>query len=226
MTPYYDHAGVTIYHGDAREIVPQLDEYTVVVTDPPWKTKKLVKIAGSDRPEALLGEVSALWGKAARAVVVLGDTSDQRIISAVRGPGEYLRCGVIERVPPSYRGSVLSLGWIFHVFGAGFLSGNGHRVLSGHGRAASRADDRFDHLHPASMSIEAAKWLIAYYTRPADCVLDPFMGTGAIVVAAKYGGREAIGIEICEAYCEIAARRCRQEVLPFDGAPSPRRVSG
>jgi site-specific DNA-methyltransferase (adenine-specific) len=67
--------------------------------------------------------------------------------------------------------------------------------------------------HPAVMPGAVAFWAMNLVTQETEVVLDPFMGSGSTVVAAKYGGRRAIGIEIEERYCEIAAQRCAQEVL-------------
>ena len=67
--------------------------------------------------------------------------------------------------------------------------------------------------HPNEKPQELVQRFIAWTTMPGDLVLDPFMGSGTTLVAAKNLGRRAIGIEIEERYCEIAAKRCAQEVL-------------
>jgi DNA modification methylase len=70
-----------------------------------------------------------------------------------------------------------------------------------------------ERLHPVDKPVELLRRLIAPTTDAGDTVLDPFLGGGATLIAAKELGRRAIGIEIEERYCEIAARRCSQEVL-------------
>lgn len=67
--------------------------------------------------------------------------------------------------------------------------------------------------HPTQKPIALMKYLIATYTNPNDTVLDFAMGSGTTLAAAKLLGRRAIGIELEERYCEIAARRLQQEIL-------------
>lgn len=67
--------------------------------------------------------------------------------------------------------------------------------------------------HPCPFPIALPLRLIAMFTRSGQTVLDPFMGTGTTLRAARDLGRRSIGIEIEERYCEIAAKRMRQEVL-------------
>jgi site-specific DNA-methyltransferase (adenine-specific) len=71
-----------------------------------------------------------------------------------------------------------------------------------------------ENLHPTQKPVQ----LIEKYIRVLDCesVIDPFMGSGTTLVAAKNLGRKAIGIEVEEKYCEIAAERLRQEVLELE----------
>lgn len=70
--------------------------------------------------------------------------------------------------------------------------------------------------HPTQKPEGLAKHFIRLHSRPGDTVIDPFMGSGTTLRAAKDMGRKAIGIEIDERWCEMAARRMAQEVLPLE----------
>ena len=79
---------------------------------------------------------------------------------------------------------------------------------SGAMRASERGEPR---LHPTQKPLILMRWIIGRC--PEGVVLDPFMGSGTTLRAAKDLGRRAIGIDIDERYCQIAAQRCAQEVL-------------
>jgi len=72
--------------------------------------------------------------------------------------------------------------------------------------------------HPCPYPLGLPERCIVATTDPGDIVLDPFAGSGTTLRAAKDLGRKAIGVELDERYCEIAAKRCAQEVLDFGGA--------
>ena len=69
--------------------------------------------------------------------------------------------------------------------------------------------------HPTQKPLEVMKWAMKHAPEDCQTILDPFMGSGTTLRAAKDLGRKAIGIEIEEKYCEIAVNRLRQEVLPL-----------
>jgi DNA modification methylase len=73
-----------------------------------------------------------------------------------------------------------------------------------------------ENLHPTQKPIELFAYLIRTYTNEGDLILDNTMGSGTTLDAAKRLGRRAIGIEIDERYCEIAARRLSQEVMALE----------
>jgi site-specific DNA-methyltransferase (adenine-specific) len=66
------------------------------------------------------------------------------------------------------------------------------------------------HVHPTQKPVALMAWIIQRWTKPGDVILDPYMGSGPVLRAAKDNGRKAIGIEIEESYCEIAVKRLVQ----------------
>jgi DNA modification methylase len=75
--------------------------------------------------------------------------------------------------------------------------------------------------HPTQKPLPLFLWCLSF-APSAQLILDPFLGSGTTLVAAKQLGRKAIGIELEEKYCEIAARRLQQEYLPLVSTPEPK----
>ncbi len=226
--PYYDHAGITIYHGDCREILPQL-ETEAIITDPVWPNA-IKRFFGSDDPGGMLTEALSM-AKARRVAIQLGCDSDPRFLSAVPDTWPFLRVCWLDYSRPSYKGRILYTGDVAYLFGEPPESKPGRRLISGMCRS-SRTDKMFHRSRfgkkirftgsddeeiipfPAPRRYEHVRWLVDQFTDKE--LTDPFMGSGTTLVAAKELGRQAIGIEIEEKYCEIAAERLAQEVFGFE----------
>jgi site-specific DNA-methyltransferase (adenine-specific) len=220
--PYYADDQVTIYHGDALDILPTLMASSVdlVVTDPPYfqPASHYVPARGV-APVRSLGDTSVLlyaykaWSDAIGRVA----------------PGSpiYLFCDG-QSYPVTFQafyglGRVRPLIWDKVTSFNGFTWRHQHelvawvepegcpRVPTGDGDILRyRAVPVAQRLHPAEKPIALVARLIAKHS---GAVLDPFCGSGTTLVAARDLGRRSVGIEIEERYCEIAAQRCAQEIL-------------
>jgi len=221
MKPYYDHNGITIYHGDCKDIIPYLDPVDLVLTDPPYgikggkgsnfkKGKSHYQTESfEDTPEYLKKHILPYIGnilmKTKRAIFTPGT----RMMMFYPTPDD---------VGCFFSPASASWGKWGHVtFSPILYYGKDPR----HGKGQSPTSYKLHEVaekngHPCPKPIKAWTFLLNKGSLPGETVLDPFMGSGTTLRAAKDLGRKAIGIEIEEKYCEIAAKRLSQEVLNFD----------
>ena len=215
--PYYDHDGITIYHGDSLELADVWADADVMVTDPPYgiaydsnrygtvarEASPLARSIGpSDDDTSVRDAALAAWGD--RPSVVFGSPK----LPPVGG-----RQPIIWHKPGMGMGD---LSYPFrpdyehiYVIGDGFASD--HRGSSVLTFPMSNPTKRRDAKHPHAKPIGLMRHLIERC--PPGVIVDPFMGSGSTLRAAKDLGRTAIGIEIDERYCEVAAKRLSQQVL-------------
>ena len=208
MNPYYSDSAVTIWHGDCREIMVRLNA-DVLITDPPYGLESLAGSYGRhgatiqhDADCMVRDGVLQLWG--ARPALVFGTPR------LPEPPGTWNHRLVWDKAEPGMNGGpwrythelifVRGDGWVR-------ISNGSFSILKY--PTQNGAVDRHIHPHKKPTNLMAA--LVG--ASPPGTILDPFMGSGTTLRAAKDLGRKAIGIEIEERYCEIAAKRMAQEVL-------------
>lgn len=215
MKPYYEHAGVTIWNGDAREIMPSLMECSIhdtsIITDPVWPDCEHV-FPGIDA-SVLLQEVliRAVQGDIKRVALHLGCNTDPRFLLCVPSALSFFRTAHLELVCCGNQGRLLRTGDTAYLFGEPPKSRKGAHVIPGRMIDSSSASQKSE--HPCPRRLSHAAWLVKWWSEPTGAVIDPFCGSGTTLVAAKQLGRYAVGIEIEERYCEMAAKRLAQEVL-------------
>jgi len=251
MTPYYDEDGITIYHGDCREVLPAglgLD-VAAIVTDPPY------------------GETSLTWDRWPRGWITALDRAVDANQMWCFGSMRMFLEHALEFAPWQFGQDVV---WRKHN-GSGFHADRFKRVhehtihwyrgawgdlaispvfthdavakqvrrktrpthTGDIDTAAYRSEDGGPRLqrsvidvrschghaeHPTQKPLGIIVPLIEYSAPAGSMILDPFMGSGSTLRAAKDLGRRAIGIEVDERYCEIAARRLAQGALDFTGS--------
>lgn len=204
MNPYYQDDACTIYHSDCREMLPCLEKVDLVLTDPPYGIAEVWK-----------GGRGHGWGKA-RAQSETRNNWDSSAPDAAT-----LRL-VLSRSKDAiiwggnHFGLQVSRGWlVWNKPERNFSLGEAELAWTTRDNVIRVCDlPRSDsgRLHPTQKPLYLMRWCLEFFPE-AQTILDPFMGSGTTLRAAKDLGRKAIGIEIEERYCEIAARRLGQEVL-------------
>lgn len=233
LRPFYESSRVTLYCADCEDVLPTLDRAHLLVTDPPYgvdyqsnrRAMKLDKIAGDDGTL----DVGRLIDMAARKIA-------RGRHAYVFGPDVLLPDGVLT--------ASVELVWDKTVVGTGDLSAAwspSHETITfavqeisaanrakGYGRLSARVrkGSVLRHLraqggatgrHPNEKPVPLLRELIESSSSIGETVLDPFAGCGSTLVAAVLEGRNAIGIEVSEAYCAIAADRLRTVEAALDG---------
>ena len=216
MKPYWSEDGITIYHGDCREILPSISSVDTIITDPVWPNSS-PHLIGHDRPMELLQEALDAAPPTERLILHLGGDSDPRILRAVPEKYKFLQIGYLRYACPSRKGRCLYGGDIAYIFGEYPPSSPGLMVISMEYCSTKPKDFSrhiyADNAHPCPRRLQHVRWLTARWAR--GIVLDPFAGSGTTLLAAKLNHVPAIGIEIEERFIEIAIKRLGQKNLDF-----------
>ena len=223
MQHYYQDDHVTLYHGDCREITEWLAG-DVMVTDPPygirWKppgkgigngnhgpaiagdqtteTRDAALLLWGDRPWLIFGSLRAPMPAGWKQALVFHKDCHNAGLVGVRRPWR-------NNWEPVFVGG----RWPDQVPRLDAVVRTHELAATGYSGYVTRAG------HPHAKPLDVMRQLID--ACPPGVVVDPFAGSGSTLRAAKDLGRKAIGVELDERYCEIAAERLGQEVLDFGG---------
>jgi DNA modification methylase len=231
MKPYYEQSGVTIYHGDCRDVVddfaPHYGErvFDLLLTDPPYGigVAKTGRVGPGRRTKS--NGYAVLDATDFGEVTWDGDTCAD-VLPRLRALAKYqiVFGGNYYELPPSRCWLVwdkenggtdfadCELAWTNLDKAVRRLSFRWNGMLQGAGVPKEAR------LHPTMKPEPVMRWALLQAPQDVRTVIDPFMGSGTTLVACKRLGRTAVGIEREERYCEIAASRLQQEALPLEVA--------
>lgn len=206
-SPYYQDDACTIFHGDCRGILPGLSKVDLVLTDPPYGIGDRWQ-GGTWGANPMYSTDARRWDKA---------PDGETIQAVLYSGGEAILWGgnhFAYMLPPSrcwlcwWKNSQMPTLADFELAWTSY-----DRPCKGW---SENRNNQGTKAHPTQKPAPLMRWCLGF-APAAQTILDPFMGSGTTLRAAKDLGRKAIGIEIEEKYCEIAARRLQQEVLDLKG---------
>lgn len=214
LTPYYDEDGVTIYLGDCREVLPQIAA-TVLVTDPPYDVAFAGKATKhtNKKPGGYTTADHGLGPEVVKAALAMVERA-----AVFPGNRALFRYPEPNDIGCVYCPSGAGIGpWGFTCFHPVLFYGSrATNVLAPTSIQSFDTADTKD--HPCPKPMRWMRWIVNLVSRDGDVVLDPFMGSGTTLRAAKDLGRKAIGIDVDERYCEVAANRLAQGVLGLEAS--------
>ena len=218
MKPYYEDEWVTLYHGDCLTVTEWLAA-DVLVTDPPYGTAGNDKRGndgygrrvGTQRGAERVGQHIAndATTETRDAALSLWDDRPALLFGSPRlpdPPGVWADRLVWDKKRPGINGGP----WRYR-HETIYVTGGFERTDNAAVSIIEAWPDQTDHIHAKPVALMVR--LVA--AAPTGSIADPFAGSGSTLVAAKQLGRRAVGVELEERYCEIAARRLAQDVLDF-----------
>jgi len=223
IKPYFEDHGITLYHGDAREILPELETETfdMALTDPPY----LVSYSGrwGSDIEIIKGDSESSWVEPVFTEVWRLLKPDSLCLSFYGWPHAETFLSAWKAI--GFR-PVSLIAFIKDRWGLGQFTRAKHEpaylLAKGKPKRPNVAiSDVLDweqtsaHLHPNQKPLRAISKIVSTYTSDHSSILDPFCGSGTTLIAARNLGRRAVGVEIDERYCELIALRLSQEAFEF-----------
>ena len=201
--PYYQDDAVTIYHADCRDILSELPKVDLVLTDPPYGVDLTWHRESCNHIETMIGVTDKFDLSGYDKVFMWGFP----YINLATGTGwlvweKHKVQNIDTQMLSPIEMGVTNLWRGFKLY---------EQLWCGYLMDKSSQEERTE--HPTQKPLRIHEWIINKYTNESSLILDPFMGSGTTLRAAKNLGRKAIGIEIEEKYCEIAAKRMAQTVM-------------
>ena len=215
MKPYYDDGTCAIYHGDAFDLLPRLESVDLVLTDPPYNVGKDYGTHDDKMTPEVYCEWCRAWFQECRRLSKSAVVVTPALVNLPMWMADVERTHFViawtkqNNCSRNYIGPTSG----FQTWEPVLVYGKSKKTILRDSIEIAVSQQPEAAGHPCPKPIKLWRWLAEQFTHPGDLILDPFMGSGTTLRAAKDLGRKAIGIEIEERYCEIAARRLGQEVL-------------
>jgi site-specific DNA-methyltransferase (adenine-specific) len=222
VTPYYEQDGIVIWCGDCREVLPTIHRADAVITDPPFGIDWSRATWGDDSEQYLalmawlVSECQRLvkngWCFVFQSMTNVGRFHEWfpdgwRIYAACKNFAQIRPTGVFHSWDPV-------VFWKYGEVPRNTCVNRDYFVGNVAGLLGKRVE------HPCPKPEDTMRHIVAISSEHDALIVDPFMGSGTTLVAAKRLGRKAIGIEMEEKYCEIAAKRLAQGALDLFGEAS------